>query len=86
LPAIQIQPDDDRPAIAFVFAERCIREEHTAVPLGNALDPALVVTPVELEPERIYVILGGPLDIANRNLWNCLGKVRQGLRFPRSIS
>src|SRR5215472_676234 len=77
LPAIHIQPDDDRPAIAFVSAEGCIREEHTAVPLGNAPDPALVVTPVELKPERIYVILGGLLDIANRNLWNRLGKVRQ---------
>jgi hypothetical protein len=51
--------------------------QHTAVPLGNAPNPAFVVTPVEPEPERIYVILGGLLDIANRNLWNRLGKVRQ---------
>jgi hypothetical protein len=30
-----------------------------------------------MEPEHIHVILGGLLDIANRNLWNRLRKVRE---------
>src|SRR5215831_4449257 len=30
-----------------------------------------------MEPERIDVILGGLLDVANRNLWNRLGKARE---------
>ena len=75
--AIQIQPDHDRPATTVVLAERCIRQEHTALPLRDAPDPALVATPVEMEPQHIHVILGGLLDIANRNLWNRLGKVRE---------
>ena len=77
LPAIEIQPDYDRPAIAEGLAERSIRQEHAAPSLRDAPDPTLVVTPVEMEPERIYVILGGFLDIANGNLWNRLGKVRE---------
>lgn len=46
-------------------------------PLRDAPDSALVVAPVETEPEHIHVILGGLLDTANGNLWNRLGKVRE---------
>src|SRR5581483_4324328 len=77
LPAIQIQPDHNRPAAAVVPAKRSIREEHTAIPLRDAADPALVVTPIEMKPEHIHVIFGGLLDIANRNLRNRLGKMRE---------
>ena len=38
---------------------------------------ALVVAPVEVKPEHIYVIVSGPFDIADRNLRNGLGKVRE---------
>jgi hypothetical protein len=30
-----------------------------------------------MEPERIYALLGGLLDMAKRNLRNGLGKVRE---------
>src|SRR5262249_17178841 len=75
--ALQVQPDHDRFAITVVLAEGCIREEHTALPLRDAADPALVVTPVEMEPEHIHVILAALLDLPNRNLGNRLGKVRE---------
>src|SRR5215471_4880167 len=75
--AIQIQPDHDGPSATVVLAERCIRQEHTTFPLRDASDPALVVAPVEMEPEHIYVILRGLLDIADRNLWDRHGKVRE---------
>jgi hypothetical protein len=37
--AAQIQPDDDRPTISVVLAERCIRREDTALPLPDAPIP-----------------------------------------------
>jgi hypothetical protein len=75
--AIQIQPDHDRAARTVVLVERRIRQEDTALPLRDASDAALIVTPVEMEAEHIHVILGGLLDIADRNLWNRLWKVRE---------
>jgi len=72
---IQIQPDHDLVPVSVVSAERRIRQEHAAVALRYAADAAFVIAPVEMEPERVYVILGGLFDIANRNLWNRLGKV-----------
>jgi hypothetical protein len=60
-----------------VLAEWRIRQKHTAFALRNAPDAAPIVTPIEVESERIYVILGGPLDTGNRDLWNCLRKMRK---------
>ena len=78
--AIEIQPDHDCPAVAVVLAERSIRQEHAALPLRDAANAALVVAPVEMETEHVDVIFGGCLDIANGNLWNRLGKVREHVR------
>jgi hypothetical protein len=84
--AIQIQPNHDNPAITVGMAERCIGQEHAALALRDAPDPALVVTPVEMESEHVHVILGGLLDIANRNLRNRLGKGREHVLRIRDTS
>src|SRR5262249_10294296 len=53
--------------------------------LRDAPDSALVVTPIEMEPEHLYVVLGCLLDIGNRNLWNSVGKVGEHVFQPTPI-
>jgi len=48
---------DCRALITVVLAEPRICQERAALSLRDASDPTLIITPVEMEPERIYVIL-----------------------------
>lgn len=43
-------------------------------PLRDPSDPALIIAPVEVEPEHIDVIRGGLIHVGYRNLWNSHGK------------
>ena len=55
-------------------AERRVREEHSAIPLRNASNPAIIISPVKTESERIHVVVRGFVNVAHRNLGNSLWK------------
>ena len=75
--AVEIQPDDHRSVRSVDGAEQRVRQEHSAIPLRDASNPAIIISPVKTEPERIHVVLRGSVNVAHRNLGNGLWKVFQ---------
>src|SRR5688572_18582290 len=86
--AVEIQPDDHRAFRPVDGAERRVREEHSAIPLRDASNPAVIISPVETESEHLHVVLRGVVNVAHRNLGNGLWKVGQhwtsGVSYPAS--
>src|SRR5262245_5955745 len=75
--AVEIQPDDHWAVRPAGGAERRVREEHSAIPLRDASDPAVIISPVKTESEHVHVVLRGFVNVAHRNLGNGLWKMGQ---------